>query len=150
MKTLLPHTYFRILESYLIDRTFQVKEENYTSSFYDILGGVLQGWVLGTVLYNIFTADLPQTPGITIATFADDIASLASHDSPEEASRNLQKSFNEVDKWLKNGGLIQALPNPFKSRSAYNAKIAHQSVSVETRYLTATVLNTWGCILTVD
>ncbi|KAJ8706107.1 hypothetical protein PYW07_010884 [Mythimna separata] len=100
IKLLLPHTFYRILESYLTNRIFQVKEVDSTSGFYDILAGVPQGSVLGPVLYTIFTADLPQTPGVTIATYADDTAILASSTHAIEASAALQRCLNDINQWF--------------------------------------------------
>jgi hypothetical protein len=49
------------------------------SPLFPINSGVLQGSVLGPMLYLLFTSDLPQTPNITIGTFADDIVILTCH-----------------------------------------------------------------------
>ncbi|CAF4894521.1 unnamed protein product [Pieris macdunnoughi] len=76
IKSLLSHTFYGILESYITDRIFQVKEMDCTSGFHDILAGVPQGSVLGPVLYTIFTSDLPRTSEVNIATYADDTAIL--------------------------------------------------------------------------
>lgn len=100
IKLLLPHTFYQILESYLADRIFQVKEMNCTSAFKDISAGVPQGSVLGPLLYTIFTADLPVTPDVTIATYADDTAILSFSKHPAEASAKLQRSLTEINKWF--------------------------------------------------
>ncbi|CAH2106911.1 unnamed protein product [Euphydryas editha] len=100
IKLLLPHNFYPIIESYLRDRIFQVKESDCTSGFYDILAGVPQGSVVGPVLYTIFTADLPQTPGVTIATYADDTAILTSSKDLVQALTALQRSLDEIDIWL--------------------------------------------------
>lgn len=100
IKQNISHSYFLILKSYLEDRIFYVKEGDTISEFRDINAGVPQGSVLGPMLYTLYTADLPLTPGITTATFADDTAILASNKDPRLASENLQKSLNKVNEWL--------------------------------------------------
>lgn len=97
---LLPHSFFHIIKSYIEDRIFYVKEEDSMSQFYEINAGVPQGSVLGPILYSIFTSDLPQSKGVTTATYADDTAILASDKIPEKASLNLQESLNDIHKWL--------------------------------------------------
>ena len=79
IKSQLPATFFPILKSYLEGRMYQVKEEDARSGFYDINAGVPQGSVLGPNLYTLYTADLPNTDGVTTATYADDTAILARH-----------------------------------------------------------------------
>lgn len=100
IKTSLSHSFFGMLNSYLSNRIFQVKDGEYTSTFHDLQAGVPQGSVLGPVLYNIFTSDLPETPGVTTATFADDTAILSSNKDPTEASRSLQTGLDRIEQWL--------------------------------------------------
>lgn len=102
IKSLLPHTYFGVLKSYLSNRYFQIKFEDYSTELHEIESGVPQGSVLGPVLYILFTYDLPQTPGITVATFADDTALLSSDLDPVQASSNLQTALDDISQWLTN------------------------------------------------
>lgn len=101
IKQTLPDTFYRILKSYLTDRYYQVKQRSECTNLYPIFSGVPQGSVLGPILYIIFTADLPCIKNVTIATFADDTAIMATHKNPAEASRILQNSLTQVQHWLK-------------------------------------------------
>lgn len=100
VKERLPHSLFLIIASYLSDRSFRVKQNDARSSLHPILAGVPQGSVLGPVLYNIFTYDLPTSDEITTATYADDIAHIACHADPVLASSNLQQLLNNTYDWL--------------------------------------------------
>lgn len=100
IKTLLPHTYYTLMNSYLSNRMFQVRESGDASDIYDISAGVPQGSVLGPILYTLYTADLPQSHKVMNATFADDTALLASSKDPQTASKILQEGLNKVDDWL--------------------------------------------------
>jgi hypothetical protein len=57
--------------------------------------------VLGPVLYLIFTSDIPQPAGTTVATFADDTAILAVGANVEEATKKLQPAANSINNWTK-------------------------------------------------
>ena len=67
-----------------------VKYVDAITTTFSIEAGILQGSVLEPLLFFIYTADLPISTEITIATFADDTALLASHANPIIASSTLQ------------------------------------------------------------
>lgn len=102
LKLLVPHTYFNIIRSYLRDRFFRVKFQEVYTQLHKIEAGVPQGSVLSPVLYTLYTADIPVRADVTMATFADDTAILASHDDPRTASQLLQSELDDLSAWLKN------------------------------------------------
>lgn len=102
LKSAIPHAHYRVLESYLQDRYFLVKFRNDVTKLHLIQAGVPQGSVLGPVLYQIYTADIPWNASNTvIATYADDTALLATSKNPTTASRRLQESLNSVQEWMR-------------------------------------------------
>lgn len=78
-----------MLKSYLSDRRFQVIYQNEISALHNIRSWVLQGSVLGPVMYLLYVADLSTTGETFIAHVADDTA-MASHKDPSDASRLIQ------------------------------------------------------------
>lgn len=101
IKKKLPHSFFPLLQSYLVKRCFEVKINSDTSNMYEINSGVPQGSILGPVLYLIFTADLPTHASTTTATYADDTAILSTHENQDSASDRLQHHLNLIEKWLR-------------------------------------------------
>lgn len=95
----LPYAYFRVLQSYITDRFFQVKVKDDTSNLRRIISGVPQGSVLGPVLYLLYTADLPTCPNTVVATFADDTAILASDKNLDTATAKLQTNLDSLQQW---------------------------------------------------
>lgn len=96
IKHLLPNQYCLLLESYLTERFFWVKQENAYSELKEIKAGVPQGSVLGPVLYLLYTSDLPTPPDNTIATFADDTAILSTGKTIEQSTAKLQEAVDQV------------------------------------------------------
>ena len=100
LRKILPHTYYSIIKSYLINRQFMVKHLDAIISTFPIEAGIPQGNVLGSLLFNIYTENLPTSPEITTATFADDTVLLASHSDPTIASSTLQRGPDSMEEWF--------------------------------------------------
>ena len=77
IEQLLPAEYRQLLNSYLSDRYFTVKQEDEYSKLKQMKAGVPQRSVLGPIVYLLYTSDLPQPEEATVATFADDTAIMA-------------------------------------------------------------------------
>jgi hypothetical protein len=97
----LPLNYFLILKSYLHSRHFLVKVKTEYTDLSLVNAGVPQGSVLGPLLYLLYTADLPTSPGSTTATFADDTAVLTMDSDPAIASHKLQTDLLAIQNWFK-------------------------------------------------
>lgn len=97
----LPVQYADILQSYISDRYFRIKQEDEYSELKPINAGVPQGSVLGPVLYLLYTNDLPTLEHHTIATFADDTAIMAVGQNNLESTEKLQNAINRVQLWTK-------------------------------------------------
>jgi len=100
LKSTLPSPYYFLLHSYLSARYYQVRYNDSYSACHEVLSGVPQGSVLGPLLYQIYTADLPTTDNTTIATFADDTGLFAAHTDPLIASQRLQHHLNSLQVWF--------------------------------------------------
>jgi hypothetical protein len=57
--------------------------------------------VLGPVLYLIYTSDIPQPVGTTVAIFADDTAIMAVGADAKEATEKLQHPADTINNWTK-------------------------------------------------
>ena len=60
IRTTLPKQYAEILESYLTERFFRIKQGDAYSELKEIKAGVPQGSVIGPFLYLLHTSDLPK------------------------------------------------------------------------------------------
>ncbi|XP_058837178.1 uncharacterized protein LOC131693411 [Topomyia yanbarensis] len=97
----------QIVRSYLHDRTFKVVLQGAVSKVYSIPAGVPQGSLLGPMLYNLFTSDIPRMPdGSCLSLFADDTALLVKGKKVTELRSKLQRCFDifieYTDKWKLN------------------------------------------------
>ena len=100
IKSLLPSSCHKILESYLTNRNFRVRFKEYTTDEHCINAGVPQGSVLGPLLFNLFTSDLPISNRVMTSTFADDTAFLCTHTCLRTATNTLNTHLRLVEEWL--------------------------------------------------
>lgn len=113
---LLPLNLYRILESYLNERTFCVKCSNGNQSRTGkILAGVPQGSVLGPVLYTIFASDMPLPHLITdnpaqcsttqktmlLSSYADDTVVMSASAMINTAVSHNQNYLDHFSNWAK-------------------------------------------------
>ena len=73
----------KIVESFLLNRSFTVSVNGEHSSVHNIPFSVPQGSVLSPTLYNILTSDVPMVDEVSHAFFADDTTFLASDKDPQ-------------------------------------------------------------------
>lgn len=128
----------QLIKNYLSKRTFQVKVNGELSKSVQVRAGVPQGSVLGPVLYNLYTADVPRTNYTMLAVYADDTAILAKSYKIEAAMKKIQTHLNKIDKWTKkwkidiNPNKTQAIvftEKKFKYNPTNKLTIANQDIS---------------------
>lgn len=116
----------KIIQNYLTDRTLQVSYLNSKSDQFQIRAGVPQGSILGPILYNIFTSDLPDLPaGCTKSLFADDTSISAKGRSLRVVCSRMQKGLDIFSSYLKkwkispNASKTQLIIFPHKPRALF-------------------------------
>jgi hypothetical protein len=60
---------------------------------------VPQGFVLSPTLYNIYINDIPQTPGVYLALFAEDTCLYATERKEGYVLRKLQRGLDAIKTW---------------------------------------------------
>lgn len=98
-----PTFLIKIIESFLVERSFEVYIGSSCSEKFDIPAGCPQGSCLSPILYNLYTSDLPQLQNCIMSVFADDTAVLCSDVLSESVIRNLESDLEKLaryfDKW---------------------------------------------------
>ena len=89
-----------------------VKYLDAITTTFPIEADIRQGRVLGPLLFSIYTADLPISTEVTIATIADDITLLATYANTIIASSTLQRGLDSMEKWFHKWGFKINEKNP--------------------------------------
>lgn len=71
---------------------------------------LVQGSILGPILYLLYINDIPDLVNGTIATFAGDTAILAIEINHEEVDVRLQASNDQINTWTKKWRIKLTLP----------------------------------------
>ncbi|GFV05263.1 RNA-directed DNA polymerase from mobile element jockey [Trichonephila clavipes] len=74
-----PPALIHLINSYLVNRSFQVRVNDTLSNSFKINYGVPQGSLLGPLLFNIFINDIPTHPQTSTNIYADDTVTLATY-----------------------------------------------------------------------
>lgn len=91
----------RMVRNYLSNRQFRVHLSGSASELKDVPAGVPQGSLLGPILYNIYTSDVPRLPaGCSLALYADDSAIMANGRTPAIYRSRLQQGVTTYVTYL--------------------------------------------------
>jgi hypothetical protein len=92
------------LQSYLDHRVQRVLVNGVFSKWTDVPSGVIQGSVLGPLLFNIFVSDLPLSVTSKLVMYADD-STLYRHISSYEDEVKLQEDLANIEVWSNVNGM---------------------------------------------
>ena len=97
----LPPCFARWTQSFLSDRRTSVVFQNHKSRSFRVRRGVLQGSVLGPVLFSLFINDLPASlpSSVSCSLYADDVAIWSSSPSVPTAVEATQGALFRLERW---------------------------------------------------
>ena len=96
----------RLIHDYLSHRKQRTRVNNSYSEWLAVMFGVLQGSILGPLLFNIFLADLFLIHSdIDIANFADDNTRYLSAQNIEDVIESLERASVSLFRWFENSFL---------------------------------------------
>lgn len=115
----------RLVNNFLTNRKFCVHFNDTFSEIKAIKAGVPQGSVLGPILYNIFTADIPRLNSCKFAAYADDVGFYCTRVLSQDVLSELQCALDTlVDYYFKwkiklNASKTQAIYFSRRRKSCY-------------------------------
>jgi Reverse transcriptase (RNA-dependent DNA polymerase) len=91
-------------ETFLVGRTQFVHFNGARSEPCEVPSGVIQGSVLGPLLFNVFVADLPDVVKTSLVQYADDCTVFNEITSQADVDA-LQEDLTNIDIWCANNGM---------------------------------------------
>ena len=101
----------QLMNSYLSDRKQRVKLGNIVSQWKNIIKGVPQGSILGTLVFNIFINDIFFLDKVKMYNYADDNTELYAHRKAEIMKSTLESETVITIDWFDKN---QMQANPYK------------------------------------
>lgn len=96
-----PSYLVKIIKNYLSGRTFRVSLSGASANAQGISAGVPQGSILGPLLYNLFTSDMPPLPeNGTLSLFADDTSVVYKGRAIRALAAKLQRGLEVLTEYL--------------------------------------------------
>lgn len=89
-----------LIKSFLEDRSFTVRVNTQLSTKRQVPAGVPQGSCISPILYNLYTADIPNIPGCELALYADDTAIYTASRIPNAICNRLQKGLDTITEYF--------------------------------------------------
>ena len=89
-----------LLKSFLSNKFQQVVLNGQCSSWSSVLGGVLQGSILGPLLFLIYINDLPENLQSTVKLFADDTSLFLTVYDPNISAIQLESDLKKISCWV--------------------------------------------------
>jgi hypothetical protein len=114
-----PANLTKLINLFLTNRKFRVSVEGELSTPREIQVGVPQGSVLAPTLYRLYINDIPPTPGVHLALFADDTCIYATDCKESYVLRKLQRRLNAMAEWCEKWNIKI---NEAKTRAVYFSK----------------------------
>ena len=94
-------TALKQMENYLTGRFQRTKVSNSYSSWFEIMASVIQGLILGPLLFNIFLNDLLLYPEETfLSNYADDNTLCSIGNTIESVKKALSNNFRIIKNWF--------------------------------------------------
>ena len=90
---------YDIIRSFLTGRTMAVRVGDHISSWEPVISGVLQGSVLGPLLFILFISDMPEVTKFSTMLFADDSKIIGNAHSPDVIQSDINRLSQWVDIW---------------------------------------------------
>ncbi|GFV85321.1 RNA-directed DNA polymerase from mobile element jockey [Trichonephila clavipes] len=84
-----PPALIHVINSYLTNRSYQVRVKDSLSNVYNVNIGAPQGSLLGPIIFNIYINDIPTHPQTSLNIYADDTAIATTYKNHKYITKQL-------------------------------------------------------------
>ncbi|GFV46158.1 RNA-directed DNA polymerase from mobile element jockey [Trichonephila clavipes] len=95
-----PPALIHLINSYLTNRSYQVRVKDSLSNIYKVNLGAPQGSLLGPIIFNIFINDIPTHPHTSLNIYADDIAIATTFKNHKSITKHLNNHLKLLETYF--------------------------------------------------
>lgn len=95
-----PPSLCELIKSFIDGRYFHVHANGARSKKVNVLTGLIPGSPLSSVLYDIYTYDIPKRDNIKVLKYADDVAVLCAASDPNESINTLNSYLEDISEYF--------------------------------------------------
>ncbi|GFS97388.1 RNA-directed DNA polymerase from mobile element jockey [Trichonephila clavipes] len=95
-----PPALIHIINSYLTNRSYQVRVKDSLSNVYKVNLGAPQGSLLGPIIFNIYINDIPTHPQTSLNIYADDTAIATTFKTHKSITKHLNNHLKLLETYF--------------------------------------------------
>ncbi|GFW81552.1 probable RNA-directed DNA polymerase from transposon BS [Trichonephila clavipes] len=121
-----PPALIHLINSYLTNRSYQVRVKDSLSNVYKVNLGAPQGSLLGPIIFNIYINDIPTHPQTSLNIYADDTAIATTFKNHKSITKHLNNHLKLLETYFNTWKIKLNVEKQLQCYSQGKEKLQHR------------------------